>query len=340
MSYNYDVIDGPCAASSVDESKLYIFGGKSSTGSWYSYLRSYDFSSVPQALENSSLDNVPLSDSSCVLNDEYFVLFGGRYNNDNVTCSSPINVNIFSTKNNTWFTPTPVDGQIHPYRRYGASAVLSNNSIFLYGGRCGNTVYSDYIWRYSLSSFSWTPITPDSGNLKPLYYHSVFVRNSVMYLVGGETDTFQQSDIIYSYDMINRAWSSVIQIDKFARSRALTASVGNRAIVYGGFSANTSLSDSWQFIIEKECSSLLNCTACISSPMCGWCDSSKCVSGNHLTAFDTSTCNSFYIKSNCPNDEFPSWAIALIVIGGVVLLGIIIFGIMKSRDSNKDYSPI
>ena len=37
----------------------------------------------------------------------------------------------------------------------------------------------------------------------------------------------------------------------------------------------------------------------------------------------------------CPSNGFPSWAIALIVIGGVVIIGIIVFAVMKMRKSNE-----
>jgi len=42
----------------------------------------------------------------------------------------------------------------------------------------------------------------------------------------------------------------------------------------------------------------------------------------------------------CPEDGLQSWAIALIVIGGVVVIGIVVFAIMKLRSQRPEYSTI
>jgi len=45
------------------------------------------------------------------------------------------------------------------------------------------------------------------------------------------------------------------------------------------------------------------------------------------------------LLEHCP-ELFPSWAIALIVIGGVVIIGVIVFGIMKLRGTKSGYDPV
>jgi len=106
---------------------------------------------------------------------------------------------------------------------------------------------------------------------------------------------------------------------------------------------NIYFNDTWQLVIEKECKPL-KCDVCVKSGGCGWCvDSKICLVGNSsLSELGQCGADSTWtvMAIQCPEEGFPSWAIALIVIGGVVLIGIIVFAIMKVRSGRPDYNQI
>lgn len=67
----------------------------------------------------------------------------------------------------------------------------------------------------------------------------------------------------------------------------------------------------------------------------------KCVSGAENSAYLTGSCKgdastAFNTEPlMCPATGFPSWAIALIVIGSIVVVGIVVFAITKMRKSSE-----
>jgi len=134
------------------------------------------------------------------------------------------------------------------------------------------------------------------------------------------------------------------------RNGAVVSLFGTQWFYYGGNSQSGYHYDLWQFVDEKYCTSVADCEVCVDVFECGWCNSAiapgapSCVAGNSTGTIitPTPTCNSISLLTqveNCP-ELFPSWAIALIVIGGVILVGGIVFGIMKLRSGKPGYDPV
>jgi hypothetical protein len=150
----------------------------------------------------------------------------------------------------------------------------------------------------------------------------------------------------------NVSWIPKTKYMVDALDMPLTTIAGAQLFTFGGRNRNTSMvmADLYQFVNERYCTSVSTCDDCVGYFGCTFCSSPvsagqpQCVAGNTTKAYITDTCgaNSQFISSieTCP-EAFPSWAIALIVIGGVILVGGIVFGIMKLRAVNKQgYEPV
>jgi hypothetical protein len=135
-----------------------------------------------------------------------------------------------------------------------------------------------------------------------------------------------------------------------SRSGAVASLFGTQWFYYGGRTQSQYHYDLWQFVDEKYCTSVMDCEVCVDVYECGWCVNplsvtAPCVAGNGtgpIFVKPAPICSSptlLNMVESCP-ETFPSWAIALIVIGGVILVGGIVFGIMKLRSGKPGYDPV
>jgi len=283
-------------------------------------------------------------------NTQFFVLFGednadNDFNwDDDAGCTSTFAV-FAPAKNWTLMNTT---GTI-PEGRSGASALLYRNSIVVYGGSC--TQDSSDIYRLDLdkSPPNWAKDT-STGRIPPgRSFTSAFIQSDTLFIFGGVTRAGVTLPDAYMYDLQNNVWSQANTTSPLPteRSHAATVSLQNRGFIYGGQRQGYSevLGDAYQLVVEKACLTR-GCEDCTSTDGCGWClGNSRCVAGADA-AFVFSTCNvtANYITEidSCPQ-IFPSYGIALLVIGGVVVVGIIIFAIMKVRggtDEKEGYERI
>jgi len=283
--------------------------------------------------------NAPTNGAGCSVSGTQFVLFGGLLGNGNA-CSNAVYIYDTNTKN--WTLQIPTGGQA-PSPRSGASVVTFQDSIVVYGGTCNGVYYSD-IWSYSLTGKTWSNETvAGRAQLPALAYHAAgLATNSTFYVFGGASMTSTATSNLYSYNILSKNWTQIILNGPSARQQSSLTVSGNRLFIFGGTDLTNYYNDVWQLVLEKDCKSL-KCDDCTKASFCGWCTSrTLCVAGNESTVFISSSCvDPEYTRklTLCPEEGFPSWAIALIVIGGVVLIGIIVFAIMKVR-SKSDYSAI
>jgi hypothetical protein len=249
-------------------------------------------------------------------------------------------VNVYDAAGKKWApltTTGTVPGSI------GSSAILYGNSIVVFGGMCGEDYFGD-VYRLNLDTNVWAK---DNATNTPSGrgYASAFINLDTLFVFGGSTSAGAVKDA-FSYDLVNKVWAplNTTSVHPDARYASSTVSLVNRAFVFGGQNTNIFLDDAFQLVAENVC---LNrgCEDCTGTDGCGWCSTSaKCIAGD-AAAYVATTCNatSTFITDldSCPQ-VFPSYGIALLVIGGVVVVGIIIFAIMKVRggDDRDGYEKI
>jgi hypothetical protein len=222
------------------------------------------------------------------------------------TGQSTMSVSRLEISNNTGVWQLDASGA-GPSARQGHTVVLDtltkNQSFILFGGvNAAGTVLDD-VWRYDLGSLMWTHIGPgQAGESWPparTYHSSVWGRGRVLFFGGQNT-----------------------QID---------------------FLPNNEI---WQLILNMDCFTQQICQDCIGQDGCGWCQRNakthQCVAGSPLTgAYGFNNCaedDPFVIDTLDCQPLFPGWIISLIIIACIVVLGIIVYFVMRVR--NPEYQQL
>jgi hypothetical protein len=338
LTLNYTQTGISCssqAPSSPTTHPLYIYGGNNAEFNQYKGGVLTNLSSPLAAM--------PLSSVGCAATPvDNFIVFGGM---KGPNCSNEV---FLYNPTSRWNVVNTNSSASAPQARYGSAVVSIMNGFIVIGGACQNTIYND-IWTFTFTNNNNTTgiWKLETVNVGGVFYASAVpsVNNSVV-IFGGKTSlaTNASTNAVYLYYPSTQQVSSLMTNLPSPRSQASLLSNGNRVFVYGGIENNT-YSDIWQLVSQKYCL-VLGCNDCVSTVGCGWCSSNtgglNCVAGNATATYVNGTCteNTSYASSTsqCPN-EFPSWAIALIVIGGVVFIGIIVFAIMKFKNKS-DYHPV
>lgn len=114
--------------------------------------------------------------------------------------------------------------------RYGSKVVSFNNKLYLIGGRIDSTYLND-VWQ-SDDGTQWTQIT-SSAAFSPRMKPSVLVKDSKLWLIGGEVD------LTSSTPYLNDVWSSVDGITWVKQSEQAASSglTGASANTFKGFLA-------------------------------------------------------------------------------------------------------
>jgi hypothetical protein len=292
--------------------------------------------------------------STAVISDRFFI-FGGQ---------DPVQANV--VKNDIFVykkgsmnisLEVPLNSSNRPVARAYAAMVGYGNGFFMHGGITANATILSDLWFYDSDKKAWNFIV----NAVPVAFHRAVIsyldsdaNNELLFLFGGVNSTILSfSNAVIKIDLSDGNKLQILTgaLTSLPSPRALTSlsSAGNRVFLYGGVVEEQELGDVWQFVNEFYCKSASDdCETCVGYTGCSYCTTNSqpfnCVAGNQTAVYVKGTCSaSTTIVSSldtCP-EGFPSWAIALIVIGGVVLIGIIVFAIMKLRSGrSSEYSSL
>jgi len=137
------------------------------------------------------------------------------------------------------------DGTL-PLNRFGHTAVIYDNSMFVFGGWNGHDTMDD-IYQYSfgklpsklpLASNYWYEIKRVKGmRPPPRYRHSAIVCSQIMVIFGGvDTNSLRFNDL-FSYDFEKRKWTQLQAGGQVPQARTFHRAVafGNIMYVVGGF---------------------------------------------------------------------------------------------------------
>jgi hypothetical protein len=346
---------GACSSQAVDDARtsIWVYGGvpdvhHNNTALGLIIGIPVDTNNVP-TLTFTPIADPPVASKlstrnvSCVAaadNSKFYVLFGDNLEDDEVLgddaagCSSVIAV--YDPKTN--WTVLNTTGQV-PTARTGANTLIYGNTIVLFGGGCDNDE-SD-VYRLDLTSNVWTKDTP-TGTIPARSWASAFIQQDSLIVFGGYSRTLGVHQDAWIYDLVKKTWTMVNTTSTLptARYQSSVVSLQNRGVIVGGQSHfDDILDDVVQVVVEQACLTR-GCEECTNTDGCGYCiQNGKCVAGSLNNPFVFSSCNvtTQYITDldSCPQ-IFPSYGIALLVIGGVVVVGIIIFAIMKVRGGADD----
>eukprot|EP00906_Rhabdomonas_costata_P006751 RCo009795 len=187
-------------------------------------------------------------------------------------------VYVYSIALNTWtLMPNDTDDS-GPVPRYDHTAVVYNNVMYVFGGRCNNGLVNE-LWAWSIGNNSWVQIDSSawgSGAPPPMAGHTAHLTGSYMVVFAGKTlpsgsttgETF--TNAMWNYSFASNTWQPVIYqtvaapLPRFLHSSALyynTSRIVPRTIdltcvspypcflIYGGENTDNHVffSDMWLF---------------------------------------------------------------------------------------------
>jgi len=188
----------------------------------------------------------PTNNTGCAFSeDNTFYVFGGDFNG---SCTNTLYVYEPSKKNWTLYNPGP---QLSP--RSGASVFYFYGKIYVHGGMCSGQIFGD-TWEFDPKGPTWKHVATG-----PLVYNAaaVVASNGTLYLFGGVMANGVSKDL-HMYDIAATKWSTLITSTTTRpppREKASMIVRGNRLFLFGGQNGLQYYNDTWQFVLQKDCSS-------------------------------------------------------------------------------------
>jgi len=176
-------------------------------------------------------------------------------------------------------------------------------------------------------------------------------KNTSFVLFGGRDQTNNPLQDVWQYDLQARIWTQLGpptpgNLWPSPRSDHSAVWGKGRMLIFGGQNTTNASSELWQFILNGDCFQNGDlCQNCV-RPGCGWCQANlkafQCVAGLSTTgAYDTEACqktDEFVFDTEECEPLFPGWIISLIIIGCIVVLGVIVYMVMRQR--NPEYQQL
>ncbi|MDH5543386.1 MAG: Ig-like domain-containing protein [Nitrospinota bacterium] len=231
-------------SSSVIDKKIYVIGGVSGSAI-LNTLEVYD----PATNSWKSLTPMPtprLFHSSSEVDGKIYVL-GGRNNAvpnlGTLEVYDPV-TNVWESKNFMLATPLPYPPM--PTPRYGHSASVANEKIYVMGGMgfgIQNTleVYAPLTNSWGSSNTMFSPSNPCKAMPTPLFYHSSSEVNGKIYVIGGY-DVLASLNPLYVYDSVANSWNSTLAPMPTPRFGHSSSMVNEKIYVIGGYNGSVHFS--------------------------------------------------------------------------------------------------
>ncbi|XP_066147064.1 kelch domain-containing protein 3-like [Euwallacea fornicatus] len=172
--------------------------------------------------------------------------FGGFSTGEDCRGYSSMDVHVLNTHTNRWFKhpvsdlPYFENDDILPYRRYGHTAVVYKNNIYIWGGRNDREACS-VIFKFDTFWHCWMA-PPITGSVpRPRDGHSACIWKNYMFIFGGyeeETDSFAKQ--VFYLDLDKLHWSYAIcdgcelNEEPTQRDFHTTVCINDRIYLFGG----------------------------------------------------------------------------------------------------------
>ncbi|KAH3732847.1 cell division cycle protein 42-like [Pelomyxa schiedti] len=146
-----------------------------------------------------------------------------------------------SLASNSWklLSPQGFESETSPNMRYGHSAVLFNETIFIFGGYDCNGMARHDVYAFSTQSKSWVTVVV-RGEIPPRYFHSACEFKGSMYVFGGLSANTRDpvDNHLWQLNLETLQWSAItvtgdVPASRWASSHAIDDGCG-QFIVFGG----------------------------------------------------------------------------------------------------------
>ena len=141
-----------------------------------------------------------------------------------------------------------------PTPRYGHSASVVGDKMYVFGGERSGTVFKD-LFAYDFATATWEYVQA-SNSPSPRYDHAAAVSGSTLIVSGGRSNDKILSDA-WALDLNTMTWSALVEMDVGARFGHSIAVDGAKQFVFGGFTA-TGFSDDFFRCTDFLCQDVTN----------------------------------------------------------------------------------
>jgi len=343
-----------------DNQNIYLwteFGNKN-------VLLRYNFSAVDVVFEDTTrtihIDGActvaPTTNNSIV----NFFIFGGSISTTNCTADLWYFANDGTSLGGVWKTWNMTDQK--PTERTDARLAAANSTrIYMFGGTCDSTLAEADLWLADLGKNTWEkvipvgPHKPESRTGHSLVFDFTAPPPYQLLLFGGLNGN-KTLDDVWRFDINTSMWEPLQDFNSSvptARRKMGSSFGGGRMILFGGEDNEYQLNNElWQLVLNDDCTSAVDCEACVVGHVgCGWCSPNptgfRCVAGASYGSYlGNDSCANITATqwssefATCPLDQFPGWIIALVIIGCIVLVGTIIYFVMRRNSKVAGYENI
>lgn len=142
---------------------------------------------------------------------------------------------VYDYNSRTWSSSLGNRGGGPACNTYGASAVLYNGCIYVFGGHNGQHMCND-LFKYDISRDLWTHEDNNGNPPTPRYFHSAAVLEHSMYIFGGQ-DSGRPHYVndLFRYDFDTCTWTNINGISPpSARHNHLAVAVNHMMYIIGG----------------------------------------------------------------------------------------------------------
>jgi hypothetical protein len=138
-----------------------------------------------------------------------------------------------------------------PSPRSGHAAVAGAHSMYIFGGRDGNTFKSD-VWAFNFETRVWTEISTTGDRPAPRYGHKAVYYNNKMVVFGGHAASSYLNDL-FMLDLDTHVWEKIEPEGQHPSPRWQHSVVVWRGllIVFGGCDSTSYLNDLYSFDFER-----------------------------------------------------------------------------------------
>ncbi|KAJ3450697.1 faciogenital dysplasia protein [Anaeramoeba flamelloides] len=188
-----------CSFSQVcfNNDSLYFLGDKNSEEFELYCLdtKNWNCSIIKESIGNKP---VPRTGFSLSIIDDNLYIFGGKNQNEEFN-----DLRIYSISKNTWIDEQEIIG-IPPTKRYGHSASVISDQLWIFGGKSENIFFND-LYCFITSSLTWYSLEVSGTLPAPRYFNSASFISDQLIIFGGQSKEVINNDV-WVYDLPSEQW--------------------------------------------------------------------------------------------------------------------------------------
>ncbi|BFY98775.1 hypothetical protein BsWGS_01815 [Bradybaena similaris] len=170
---------------------------------------------------------------TCDDSDELWVLGGFKMGDNNLSN----NLFRYSINSKNWTAAIELGPT--PWPRYGHTTVFHQGDLYLFGGVNGTVIMKD-LWKYNISSKTWSSLTSGPRSISG---HTSHVVNGKMLVIFGYSPDYGYSNEVFEYNIETDKWTAVKRVGSIVQGTYGHTSVYDtdrkKIYVYGGYQSSS-----------------------------------------------------------------------------------------------------